>query len=92
MNTILSFGVMAVVLVWSLIATHPDFDRTQLLLINVPVALFVPMLFLPFSKTLWSAIELLGRPLAAGEVLAEYAPHDPRDADLSDADPPKKAR
>ena len=90
-NTILSFGVMAVVLVSSLIAAHPEFDRTQLLLINVPVAVIVPILFLPFSKTIWSAMELLGRPLADGEVLSEYAPHDPRSADSTPNSQAKKA-
>ena len=79
MNTVLSFGVMAAVLVGSLIATHPEFDRLTLLAINVPVAVFAPILFFPLSKTLWTALELLGRPLAEGEVLAEFAPYDPRE-------------
>jgi len=91
MNTILSFGVMAIALVWSLVEAHPNFDRTRLLLINIPVAITAPVLFLPFSKTIWSAVELLGRPLAEGEVLAQYAPDDPRTSKSPTTDASKKA-
>jgi uncharacterized protein (DUF983 family) len=77
-NTMMSFAVMAVVLVASLIEANPDFDRVRLLMINVPFAVVTPILLLPMSKTLWSALELIGRPLAEGEVLPEFAPADNR--------------
>ena len=47
-------------------------------MIDVPFAVVTPILPLPMSKTLWSALELLGRPLAEGEVLGEFAPVDNR--------------
>ena len=70
MNTILSFGVMAISLVWSLVEAQPNVDRTRLLLINIPVAITAPVLFLPFLNTTCSAVHRLRRPLADGYVLA----------------------
>ena len=77
-NTILSFFVLAVVLTTSLIVAHPEFDRSNLLLVNMSTALIAPIAFFPMSKTLWTAMDLLARPLEPGEVHAQYMPPDPR--------------
>jgi len=74
LNTTFSFLVMLIVLTGSLIATHPDFGVARLLVINLPVAIGLPILLLPMTKTLWTALDLLARPLAEGEVLPEFAP------------------
>jgi uncharacterized protein (DUF983 family) len=40
----------------------------------VAVALIMPIFFLPYSKTLWLAVDLLMRPLEPGEVAEGYGP------------------
>lgn len=74
LNTTFSFLVMLIVLTGSLIATHPEFGVARLLMINLPVAIGLPILVLPTTKMLWTAIDLLARPLAEGEVRPEFAP------------------
>jgi len=74
LNTTFSFFVMLVVLTGSLIATYPEFGVTRLLIINLPMAIVAPIFFLPMAKTLWTAVDLLARPLADGEVAPEFAP------------------
>jgi hypothetical protein len=34
----------------------------------------MPLVFLPFSKTIWLALDLLMRPLETGEVRPGYGP------------------
>ena len=67
-NTVVSFAIMLVVLVISMILTFPDFPVVELIAINVAVAALVPAWFYPFSKTLWTGIDLAMRPLEADEV------------------------
>lgn len=63
MNTIVTFGMLAVVVVGGLVLTYPDFDLTILLPASVAVALLVPVFFYPFSRTLWNSIDLAMRPV-----------------------------
>jgi uncharacterized protein (DUF983 family) len=63
MNTIVSFGILALTMAVGLIATYPDIATGPLVAISVAVAVVVPLVFYPFSKTLWSAIDLAMRPL-----------------------------
>jgi uncharacterized protein (DUF983 family) len=63
MNTIVSFGVLLATLAIGLVVTYPEPPVAPLLLLGVAIAFLVPLLFFPVSKTLWSAIDLLMRPL-----------------------------
>ena len=67
MNTIVSFGILAVTLVAGLIVTYPDIPLVPLAGTCVAVAVVVPIVFYPFSKTLWNAIDLAMRPLEPGD-------------------------
>ena len=40
----------------------------------VAIAVFMPIFFLPFSKTVWLASDLLMRPLEVGEVAEGFGP------------------
>jgi len=62
-NMIVSFGILLVTTVVGAIVTYPDIRVAQVAAINVTVAIVVPLVFFPFSKTLWSAIDLAMRPL-----------------------------
>lgn len=68
MNTIVSFGALLVSTIVLLVSTLPDAPVRTLILINVSVAAIVPLLFHPFSRTLWTAIDIAMRPLEAHEV------------------------
>jgi uncharacterized protein (DUF983 family) len=73
-NTIVSFGVLLVVLLGGVLLNWPDPPMLAIGIAAVAVALIVPLVFLPFSKTVWLAAELLLRPLAPGEVRPGYGP------------------
>jgi len=63
MNTIVSFGALFVTMTAGLIITYPDIAVGPLIAVTVTVAVVVPLVFYPFSKTLWSAVDLAMRPL-----------------------------
>lgn len=67
-NTIVSLGVLLLTIVVGLVATFPDFPVGPLVALCVAVAVAVPLLFYPSSKTLWTAIDLSMRPLEPHEV------------------------
>jgi hypothetical protein len=71
-NTIVSFGALFVTLIVGFAVTYPDVPGLLLFVLAVSVALVMPLVFYPFSKTLWLAIDLMMRPLEPGEVNAEY--------------------
>lgn len=62
-NTVLSFGTLLVVLVVSFAAMYPDPSVPLLLTICLFVAIVGPLFFFPYSKTIWTAFDLLVRPL-----------------------------
>ena len=68
-NTIVSFGVLAIVVVVGLILSAPEFEVVPLFVVAVLVAILLPLFFFPFSKTLWTAVDLWMRPLGPGEAL-----------------------
>lgn len=68
MNTIVTFGVLFVVMGVSLYVGYPEFPLLPLLAVNIGVALLVPLLFHGSSRTSWTAIDLMMRPLEAHEV------------------------
>jgi uncharacterized protein (DUF983 family) len=67
LNTIVSFVALFVVVVAGLLLSAPDFEMTPLLGASVATAVLVPLVFFPSSKTLWTAIDVLMRPLEPGE-------------------------
>jgi uncharacterized protein (DUF983 family) len=63
MNTIVSFGALLLAVVVGYALTTPDPPAGVLIGIAMAVAVVVPTVFFPWSRTLWSAIDLLMRPL-----------------------------
>lgn len=63
LNVIFSFGVLFLTLAVGIALTLPHVPAAPLIVAGVVVSLVVPVLFLPYSKTLWSAIDLAMRPL-----------------------------
>lgn len=84
-NTIAVIGLMLVLLVGTMIFTYPDLVPLQLVPVLVVVGAVCPILFYPVSKTLWTAIDILMRPLKKGEVDPRYVKVDPlRDSGVKD--------
>jgi uncharacterized protein (DUF983 family) len=63
MNTIVSLAALMITMIAGFVITYPDMPAGPLVASSVTVALVVPLVFYPFSKTLWSAIDLAMRPL-----------------------------
>lgn len=68
-NTIVTFGTMGVFAAGGLIATYPDFAVVPLMIIGVAIATFLPILFHPSSRMVWTAIDLAMRPVQPDELL-----------------------
>jgi uncharacterized protein (DUF983 family) len=66
-NTIVTFGALLVTLVVGFIVTAPDIATVPLLAIGLAIAAVLPIAFYPFSKTVWTAIDLAMTPLEPGE-------------------------
>lgn len=62
MNTIVSFGTLLAAIAVGFAVTYPDPPVATLLVVAVSVAVAVPVLFFPVSKSLWSAIDMAMRP------------------------------
>jgi uncharacterized protein (DUF983 family) len=74
MNTIVTFGLLAVVLVVGTILSYPDIAVVPMLAASAAVAILVPIVFYPFSYAIWAAVDLAMRPLDAAEQ-ADAAAH-----------------
>lgn len=75
MNTIVSFGALLITVVVGFAVTTPDPPAAVLIAIAMGVAGVVPMVFFPWSRLLWSAIDLWMRPLEpSDEVDPRYWP------------------
>lgn len=72
MNTIVTFGLLAVVLVTGFVITYPDVAVGPMLVLGLGTALGFPILFWPASRTLWSAIDIMMRPVEQGELDPRY--------------------
>jgi uncharacterized protein (DUF983 family) len=57
-NTVFTFGLFFVVLIIATIATAPDIPWLPIVLVVVPLMIVVPLVFYPFSKTLWVAVDM----------------------------------
>ena len=58
------FGIMLALAVW---ARWPRVPWTAIEIVGVGGAILAPILFYPYSKTLWLAIDLTFRPEPSGE-------------------------
>ncbi len=67
-SIILSFPLLAIVLLGGLIATSPDFKVWPIIIAGVAVAVLFPILIFPLTRTLWTALDIMMRPLRADEV------------------------
>lgn len=62
LNIIVSFTVLVATIAIGFIVTYPDPPVTTLLVVCLVVAIGVPFLFQPISRSLWSAIDMAMRP------------------------------
>ncbi len=67
MNTIITFGLLLIVLVVGFIVTSPHVPAVELALIAGAISVLAPIFLYPFSKTTWTAIDLAMTPLESGE-------------------------
>ncbi len=87
-NTVAVIGLMLIVLVTSLIITYPDPVPIGIIAIQLFIGGVGTFVFYPASKTLWTAIDVLMRPLKFGEVDPRFVEVDPLRDDPSIRDDP----
>jgi uncharacterized protein (DUF983 family) len=75
-NTIVTFGLLAVVLVVGIVLSYPDIALVPILAAAAVVTVLVPIVGYPFSYTIWAAVDLTMRPLEPAEV-ADADAHRP---------------
>ena len=69
MNTIVTFGLILVALVLSLVLfVNSDVSQWYVVLALAAVAITIPPFIDPFTRTFWTAIDIAMRPLEASEV------------------------
>lgn len=68
-----SIVVLLVVGIIGFVVTFPELPLLPLVSTTVGVALLFPIFFYPFSKTIWTAVDIRLRPLEPGEAAPEYA-------------------
>jgi uncharacterized protein (DUF983 family) len=68
LNTTVTAAAVLASVALSLYIGHPEFPMAPLLAVNVTVAVVVPLLFHASSRTLWTAIDVIMRPLEPYEV------------------------
>lgn len=72
LNTVVSFGATLGTVLGLFLFTYPDVPVAAMAVATAVVAVVVPTAFLPYSKTIWLAIDLATSPLQTGE--AEISP------------------
>lgn len=68
LNTMVTFSVTFVVLLVGAILTKPDIPVVPLLASTLIPAAILPVVFLRSAHTLWTAIDLIMRPIEIGEI------------------------
>lgn len=77
-NTVCVMGLMLIVLAVTTFSFLPEPPPTvPVLTALIVIALLGPLVFFPASRTLWTAIDLLMRPLLPGEVDPRFVKVDP---------------
>lgn len=59
--------LLAIVPLIALLASNRDVDIVPILVVGLAAAIAAPLAFYPFSRTIWSAIDLILRPVGATE-------------------------
>jgi uncharacterized protein (DUF983 family) len=77
LNTIVTFATVFLVLITGTFLFAPDLPVTALSIATVGSAIVVPIAFSRPSHTLWTAIDLIMRPLEPGEVDPRFVVVDP---------------
>lgn len=67
-NTIVSFGLLGIVMMVAIALSFPNPDTSKLILLSVAVAIVTPIVLFPFSRTFWLALDLIMTPLEPHEV------------------------
>lgn len=76
-NTIVTFSTTFVVMLVGAIVTRPTIPFWPMVGVTMVPALLLPIAFLPSSHTLWTAIDLILRPLRPGEIDPRFVVVDP---------------
>lgn len=85
LNTMVTFSATFVVLLVGSIATRPDIAVWPLVIAIICTSVVLPILFLPSAHTMWTAIDLIVRPLTPGEIDPRFVVVDPEVGDWHDA-------
>lgn len=75
-NTAVTIGLFLVVFTAAAVALWPDVPWTSLLFGTMALNLIVPILFYPYSKTIFVALDLSVRPLSDSESEAAESRHE----------------
>jgi len=67
-NTTVTFGSFVILFVGGMIVYWPDVPWGGLMAVTIGVMAVLPVVFYPFSKTIWMALELSWHPLEPGEI------------------------
>ena len=67
-NTTVTFGSFVIVFVGGMIVYWPDVPWGGLMAVTIGVMAVLPVVFYPFSKTIWMALELSWHPLESAEI------------------------
>jgi hypothetical protein len=68
MNTLVTFGLLALDVLVGSIVGYPDIAVVPMLVIGGIIAVVVPVVFYPFSYTLWAAVDLAMQPLESEQI------------------------
>ncbi len=71
-NTVISIVVVCVVGIAGFVVTYPELPLAPLVTTAVTTAVLFPIVFYPFSKTVWTAIDVRMRPPDNDEVTAPF--------------------
>lgn len=77
LNTTVVFGVMLIVLLAGSLIGYPNPPYAALMIAEISIALLGPLLFFPSSRMMWTAMDLLMRPLRPGEIDPRFVKVDP---------------
>ncbi len=76
-NTVLVFGLMFILLMSVTLLSYPDPPGSWLIWAMVGIAVVGPLVLYKTARMLWTAIDLLMRPLRPGEIDPRYVVNDP---------------
>jgi uncharacterized protein (DUF983 family) len=72
LNTVVSAGAVLSTICLTIVIAGTDVSSKLLLLTALPMATILPVLFDPFSRTLWTAIDILIRPVEPKELNDDF--------------------